>query len=351
MNDIRLLSIFLGALVVVGIGVFVFYPKQLAKNGTVEKVAELTPSENGEATPTPTDEVPTEEEEEPTPDEAKVDQVRALELELSQLEKENPKSEEEGLKVANRTLELIDLLLKQHPTTSLRYAELLEDRYSTTNSLNMLTHATEAQRESGYKKNLELARDFVAKQPKLAIAHEVLGTILISSDDRATDGDPKAAFRECLKLEPTNGRCKKSLAALEGKPGLTRCRVIRADVGFFLGSKQSAPGMYVKTTVNGSNYYLTPAPLLDSRHIDELAMTRSKSGKNEINIIFSREGRDVLKKTTAKNVGKILPFGNGELFIASPVIREPLSTGNIRLTLGGSEDPREVFDKLCMRAD
>ena len=217
MNDKKLLATVLLFLALIGAGVWIYVANRSGDTGGTTPAAQSPTEEAPPQTVVAPDggeiEPPPEDDDAP-PDDLKVEQVKELELELSKLALEKPGKQEEVRSVGVRSLAIIDKLLSLQPMTSLRYAELLEERVTTTDTLAGLEGAELRAKEAMFEENLKLAREFAAKQPKLAVAHEVLGRLLMSSEGNDKAG-AEAEFQECVKLEPTNGRCKQALATLK----------------------------------------------------------------------------------------------------------------------------------------
>jgi hypothetical protein len=210
MKDKRLLALSLLGMILLGLTLWLTLGRDVQINSETDPSVFMEAAEPSPEGILPEDMPPEDNEAEPS--EAQVEEVRNIELELSDLGKNQSADPEEQKRNLTRVIELIDRLLQLHPMTSPRYAELLEERFGAANSL--MANAPKEEVVKSYKQNLALARDFAAKQPDLPVAHEILGSILAASNDSEVRASATTEFRECLRLEPTNARCKR----MAGKP-------------------------------------------------------------------------------------------------------------------------------------
>lgn len=307
---------------------------------------------NLQITPTPDPdivEVPPEDEEDESPDPARVSEVEKLEFALMELLKQRPTKDQDIIANIRKSIALIDLLLRMHPTTSIRYAELIEARASLTRTLLTFENPNDEKREAAERESVGLARDFARQQPKSALAHEVLGNVLLGIDS----DEAKRAYEECLQLEPSNESCRRKLEGFKMPPGTLSCTSVKSGIGFYLGSRTPARDFPIRVAMGKETIYLATAPMLDARHIKSARSAKSEFGQDGLSFTFTREGSAILAETTGKNVGKLLAFGDTRYLFSAPEIRESITTGSASVTLAAAGAPtvKTVLERMCLRLE
>jgi hypothetical protein len=136
-------------------------------------------------------------------------------------------------------------------------------------------------------------------------------------------------------------------------PGsFVRGREVSKSLELRLGQSKDKGGVERKVLSDGSTLFVSPEISLSAKHIDRIETRLNRSYGGEILIHFSAEGALLLRELTREHVGRSLSVLVDNEIIVSPVIREEISGGSVKLS--GSYTPDEISElerRLLGRAE
>ncbi|MBM4386463.1 MAG: protein translocase subunit SecD, partial [Deltaproteobacteria bacterium] len=90
-------------------------------------------------------------------------------------------------------------------------------------------------------------------------------------------------------------------------------------------------------------YYMHEKADVTGDHLTRANVFFEQAGEPYVSLDFDAQGAKQFEEVTSKNVGKYLAIMLDEEVNSAPVIKEAISGGRARITMGGSRHPREIL--------